>query len=308
MVQADLTRVVVLAGPTASGKTSVSLALAAQFPLEIVNLDASQLYVGLDIGTAKPTTEERAAAPHHLFDVARPDHPLDAGAYVAMADRAVADITGRGHVPLFVGGTGLYLRALLQGLARIPTTPPEVRTRVRDDMRRLGSPAMHARLAEADPKTATRLPPFDAQRISRALEVFLATGQSISEYQEGHGFAEERYRALKLGLKLPPAQLKERIRERAGRMFENGFVEEMGRLLEQGYAPDLRTFKALGYREAAEVLAGRLSRPDALERVIRRHVQYARRQMTWFRGDPEIRWFPPSDLPGLAAAIQAFIF
>ncbi len=301
MVQADVGRsggndrrpILVLVGPTASGKTSLSLELARRFPLEIVNLDASQLYVGMDIGTAKPSAAERAEIPHHLFDVSMPDRPLNAGVYAGLADQLIAPILERGRWPLFVGGTGLYAKALLFGLATIPEVPAAIRDSIIGRMKQEGSAALHARLAEVDPVTARRLPPADTQRISRALEVFEATGTPISAFQEEHRFQVPRYRYLKLCVQWPRPVLRQRIVERVPGMFEAGFVREVEALLASGYPPELRTFKALGYREVIEHLEGRSTLSECIERVTLRHLQYARRQETWFNRESDSERLAP---------------
>lgn len=299
--------VLVLVGPTASGKTSLSIELAQRFPLEIVNLDASQLYAGMDIGTAKPTAEERGEVPHHLFDVSTPDRPLNAGAYAELADGVIAEVLSRDRWPLLVGGTGLYARALLFGLARIPEVPSGIRDAINARIQRDGTAAVHARLAEVDPVTARRIPRGDTQRISRALEVFEATGIPISRYQDEHRFAAPRYRYLKLCVSWPRTVLRQRIVDRVPRMFEAGFVREVEGLLSAGYPPGLRTFKALGYREVIDHLAGCSSLPECIERVTTRHLQYAKRQETWFSGETDsVRLEAPFG-PAARASVEGFL-
>ena len=302
----NLPPAILLLGATATGKSSLALALAARFPLEIVNLDASQLYCGMDIGTAKPTREEMAATPHHLFDVAAPDEPLNAGRYVALADRVAREILARGRLPLFVGGTGLYARALVRGLATIPEIAEELRLELETELMQLGAAEMHAELAQVDPESADRIGATDPQRITRALEVFRQTGRPISDFQREHRFARPRYEVCMLGLQLPRQKLDERIYQRVPLMFEAGFVEEVRRLLSRGFGPELRTFKALGYREVARYVAGEITREEALYRVTRSHRQYSRRQQTWFRKEPDIEWFAPSDEAGVVARVEAF--
>jgi len=282
--------VLVLVGATATGKSSLALELARTLPLEIVNLDASQFYVGMDIGTAKPTAAERAQVPHHLFDVAPPDRPLDAGRYVELADETIRDVCGRGRMPLFVGGTGLYARALLWGRAVIPSGSPGVWDQVALEMEEHGGATLHARLAEVDPAAAARVSVSDRQRISRALEVFCQTGLPISSFQECHGFARARLRYLKLGLRLDPRVLRARITRRVEVMFQEGFVAEVERLLAAGYNPRLRTFKALGYREVVRHLEGGLELEEVRARLVRHHLRYAKRQRTWFSKERDIEW------------------
>jgi len=278
--------------------------MACAFGCEIVNCDASQLYIGMDIGTAKPDSFERAAAPHHLFDVAYPDSPLNAGVWLAMAQRKVAEISARGRLPLVVGGTGLYMRALLHGLADIPAVRLETQKTVRERIHNEGPQALHAELAQVDPESAGRIKPTDPQRISRALEVYLETGTPISHFQNLHRFGEERYDALVLCMTLPAAELKGRIEERVPRMFDSGFPKEVERLLKLGYSPSLQTFKALGYREVAAFLNGDISRDQAMQRVAIRHSQYSKRQRTWFQNELGMHRFAPNEVGSMETLVS----
>jgi len=298
--------VIVLVGATATGKSSLALDLANRFPLEIVNIDASQFYIGMDVGTAKPTPAEMKLVPHHLFDIAAPDSPLNAGRYIELADAVAAEIRGRGKLPLFVGGTGMYVRALLKGLADIPEVERSTRERVAADMALAGTAAMHRRLAEVDPDAAERISENDTQRISRALEVYLQTGRTISHFQELHRFAKARYDYLRLGLKVQRTVLKKRLAARVVRMFDGGFPEEVGRLLSLGYQPGLRTFKALGYRDVMAFVTGECSREEAMARVTTSHARYAKRQHTWFRREEDIHWFSPEERDQASALVKNF--
>lgn len=306
-VNAPAPRLVIVLGPTATGKTGICLELAGRFPFEIVNCDASQFYVGLDIGTAKPDLEERGRAPHHLFDIAPPDQPLNAGEYVKLADGAIEQIRSRNRLPLLVGGTGLYIRALTHGLAQIPAVAPEVQQRIRRRLELAGPEELHRELANVDPAGAMRISPNDPQRISRALEVYEQTGRPISVFQEEHGFAPCRYHALKVGLRFEPDELKKRIASRVVRMFDCGFPEEVARLLKEGCDFELRTLKALGYREVADYVQGHSSREEAVEQVVRLHQRYAKRQRTWFGRDSEIKWFGPEEHESLFETVGGFV-
>lgn len=311
MVQEDLDnprgKMVVLLGPTATGKTGVSLELARRFSVEIVNCDASQFYIGLDIGTAKPDADELAQARHHLFDIAPPGKPLNVGDYVALADEAVARIHSRGNTPLVVGGTGMYIRALTRGLASIPQVSPGVQQRVRARLDRSGPEKMHMELQQVDPDSALRISANDPQRISRALEVYEETGRTITSFQDEHRFAPQRYVAFKAGLHFEPDHLKKRIAERVHLMFETGFPEEVRRLLDEGADFGLRTFKALGYREVADFVQGNIGKEEAISRVITLHQRYAKRQRTWFGKDAEVHWFKPQEQPVLYDKVGAFL-
>jgi tRNA dimethylallyltransferase len=311
MVQENLAdprgRIVVLLGPTATGKTGVSLELARRFSLEIVNCDASQFYIGLDIGTAKPDAGELAQAPHHLFDIAPPEQPINAGDYVALADEAIARIYSRGSTPLVVGGTGMYIRALTRGLAAIPQVSPEVQQRVREKLDRTGSQRMYLELQQVDPDSAGRISANDPQRISRALEVYQETGRTITSFQDEHRFAPQRYVAFKAGLHFEPDHLKKRIAKRVHQMFEAGFPGEVRRLLEEGSDFTVRTFKALGYRDVADFVQGNIGKEEAISRVITLHQRYAKRQRTWFGKDADVNWFKPQEESLLYDKVGGFL-
>ena len=295
----------VLVGPTAVGKTKVALALAAGLGGEIVNADSLQVYRELDIGTAKPTIAERALVPHHLIDVADPPESYDAARYCREGRAVLDDLTRRGVPPLVVGGTGLYLKALLSGLFAEGEPAPGVRDRVRRDLRDLGLPALYARLIHLDPATASRLHPHDTYRIVRALEVIAATGQPLSQFINAHRFKDAPYEVLKLGLKLDREELYRRIELRTELMLEAGWLDEVEGLLRR-YPPDLKPLQALGYRHLINYLTGRWSWDEALTWLTRDTRRYAKRQFTWFGSDPEIRWFNPDQTEEMAGALAEF--
>jgi len=290
-------RILVVVGPTASGKTSLACALAGELGAEIVSADSQQCYRGLDAATAKPTAEERAAAPHHLLDVAEPEEQLDASRFVQLADAAIADAHGRGRRVIVAGGTGLWIRALLRGLADAPGASAEFRAALRRDLEREGLPALHARLAAVDPDAARGIRPADRVRIERALEVHALSGRRLSELQREHAFAEERYAARILFLDPPRGVLHERISNRTRALFDSGALERETRwLLERcELAPGARkALKIIGYGEMADVLAGRSTAAEGRERVAARTRQYAKRQRTWFskETDAAVDWPP----------------
>lgn len=297
--------VAVLAGPTAVGKTGAALALARRLGAEIVNADSLQVYRELNIGTAKPTAAERALAPHHLIDVAAPDEPYDAARYGREARAALAALHARGVPPLVVGGTGLYIRALLHGLFDQADIPPEVRRRLRQELARLGPAALHERLASLDPAGAARLHPHDAYRILRALETLEAGGLPLSALHRAHRFPPPPYRILKLGLTLPREELYECIHRRVEAMLEQGWLAEVEGLLRR-HPPDLKPLRALGYRHLIAHLTGRWSWEEALELLRRDTRRYAKRQLTWFRADPEIHWFNPEESEEMGALMETF--
>jgi len=290
MPAADPPPVVVVLGPTATGKSALGLLLAERLDGEIVNADALQVYRGLDIGTAKPTPEERARVPHHLLDVADPAERFSAGELSRRARLAIADIRVRERRPIVVGGSGLYLRALLEGISPVPPGDPEVRRRLLGRLEEEGLPALHAELGRRDPTTAARLPPGDTQRVLRALEVAEATGRALSEWIARRPYGAARLGAVRLGLTLPRALLYDAIARRVARMVERGWVDEVERLLSGGLSPAAPAFQAIGYREIARHVEGHWSLERALEETVRATRRYAKRQLTWFRKEPDIIW------------------
>ncbi len=284
----------VVAGPTASGKSALAVAAAGALDGEIVNCDSMQMIRGMDVGTAKPTPDERAAAPHHMVDLIAPDERYSAGRYMREAREVVRQIAARGRVPIVVGGTGLYLRALLEGLFEGPGRVADLRSRLRRVADGRGPESLHRILLRNDPEAASRIPPGDRIRLVRALEVLFATGTPISRLQPRKA-PLEGFRIVKVGLNPPRPLLYERINLRVRRMFEAGLVAETRGLIEQGYRPDCKGFEALGYRQAVAVLEGRLTVEEAIEETSRDTRRYAKRQMTWFRKEKDIHWI---ELPG----------
>jgi len=282
----------VLVGPTAVGKTGVALDLASALGSEIVNADSMQVYRELDIGTAKPTPAERVRVPHHLVDVADPEEPYDAARYTREGRETIALLHHRGVSPLVVGGTGLYIKALLAGLFHQEEEVREVRLRLARELADQGLPALLARLQALDPATARRLAKGDTYRIVRALEVVEATGHPLSEAHAAHGFQDRPYDTLKLGLELPREELYRRIEARVDAMLAQGWLEEVRGLLPR-YPPGIKPLQALGYRHLVAHLEGRLSLTEATEQTKKETRRYAKRQLTWFRADPEVRWFHP---------------
>ncbi len=298
-----MTFVAVIAGPTASGKTRLSLELAARAGGEIVNADSQQLYRGLDVGTAKPTPAERAAEPHHLLDVVEPGEAMDASRWCDLADAAIRAIAARGRLPVVVGGTGLYLRALLHGVVKAPRRDPALRARLEEEAARQGRAVRHRRLAEVDPQAAARIGANDLVRIVRALEI-AAGGKTQSQLFAGHGFRGDRYRFRIFALDPPREELHQRIDERVEAMFAGGILEEARRLLERG-AGRLPERLPIGYAEAAACVRGELSRAEAVRRVQVAHRRYARRQVIWLRREPGVQWIrPPGDVPGIVASCR----
>jgi tRNA dimethylallyltransferase len=299
-----LHRAFYLTGPTAVGKTAVGVALARRLGAEVVALDSMTLYRGLDIGTAKPTPAERGGIPHHLIDVIDPWESTSVAQYRAWAMEVVAGIEARGHRVLFVGGTALYLKALLRGLFEGPGADPDRRRALDEEADRRGGAALHARLAALDPTSAARLHPHDRRRVVRALEVVEATGRPLSRWQTEHDRPAPGGVAV-FALERPRDELRDRIDRRVLRMFADGLVEEVRRL-QAGVRPIGPTAaQGVGYREVLDRLAGRLSDEAMVGRVQARTRQFAKRQMTWFRGLAEVHAWPVApDEPADAVAAR----
>ena len=278
---------IALVGATATGKSALGERLARALDAEVVCCDSRQVYAELELGTGKPSPAERAAWPHHLFDSLRLGAHASAGWFARAAGEACAGIHQRGRRPLLVGGSGLYLRALREGLAPTPPHDPDLRRRLRAELEALGPEALHARLAAIDPRTAGRLAPRDRQRIGRALEVHQLTGKPLSWWHERTPTAPASGSWTVLEIVVDPRELRERIARRTGWMFDRGLIEETEALLEAGAGESLRALRAIGYDEAMEVLARRLDRVTAEARVNQRTAQLAKRQRTWFRHQGE---------------------
>jgi tRNA dimethylallyltransferase len=298
-------KVAVLVGPTAVGKTGVALDLAEALNAEIVNADSMQVYRELDIGTAKPTPLERARVPHHLVDAADPDEPYDAARYAREGRAVIAALHHRGVPPLVVGGTGLYIKALLAGLFRQEESVRKERPRLARELTAQGLPALLARLQSLDPVAAQRLAPGDTYRILRALEVVEATGRPLSDLHADHNFQDRPYLTLKLGLDLPREELYRRIDTRVEAMLAQGWLEEVRRLL-QRYPPGIKPLQALGYRHLVAFLEGSLALAEATLQTQKETRRYAKRQLTWFRADPEVRWFHPGQPEAMLALLRDF--
>lgn len=280
---------IVLIGPTASGKTSLALHLAQHFNGEIISCDSVAVYRDMEIGTAKPSHAERTLVPHHLIDVVTPDQPCTAGDYSRRSRESLTGITQRGHLPIVAGGTGLYLRALIDGLFPAPATDPNLRTRLRARAESHGSPHLHKLLTRLDPTAAHAIHPNDAPKLVRALEVSLTARQPLTQQWEKGREALTGYRILRLGLAPPRALLYDRINQRAAMMFDIGLVEETRSLIAR-YGPDCRPFTSLGYAEAAAILRNELTLEAAVTQAQQGHRNYAKRQGTWFRREPNIQW------------------
>jgi tRNA dimethylallyltransferase len=305
--------VVAIVGPTAVGKTALSLSIGRALGAEVVSADSRQIYRYMNIGTAKPTPAERADLPHHLIDVVDPDQSLTLAEYTARAARCVEEIAGRGRLPLLVGGTGLYVHAVLEGYV-IPEVAPDPAYRAALEAEAasfggaaLGSAALHARLAQVDPVAAARIDARNVRRVIRALEVYATTGQPISALQRREA---PPYRTLTLGLTMPRPTLYTRIDERVESMISRGLVDEVHALLARGYHADLPSMSGLGYRQIAQHLRGETSLDGAVALIKRHTRRFVRQQYNWFRlADPRIAWLDAAaiDVGAVASRVERFL-
>lgn len=286
-----LSKLLIICGPTASGKSALALRLAHELDAEIVNADSMQIYRGMNIGTAKPSPEEQAEIRHHLIDIIEPDQPFSAADFADAADVAIGDILSRNKRVIVVGGTGLYIKSLLKGLVDSPGGSEELRQKLHDEAAIIGNEAMLEQLRKVDPDLAAGLHPNNLPRIIRALEVFHLTGIPLSRQQKEHAFATQRYDTLRIGISVDRQILYNRIEERAERMLSDGLLDEVGSLLAAGYGRDLKSMRSIGYKEAAAHLLGELSYEDAIRLIKRDTRHYAKRQLTWFKADADILWF-----------------
>jgi len=282
---------VAIVGPTASGKSALGVKLAEQFGGEVVACDSTQLYRGFDIGTAKPTSAERRGIPHHLIDVLGPRDDATAGGYRQLALQVLEELRRRKRVPVFTVGTGLYLRALLEGLADVPKRSEELRERLRASMEEHSPGHLHRLLKRLDPEAARKIAPTDKQKLIRAVEVCILARKPISEVHTGGRVPLEGWRVLKIGLMPPREMLNERIHARTDAMLERGWMREVQALRESGPSEDSKPFDFIGYRELHAVLRGEVALERARGAIQQATRRYAKRQLTWFRKEPGVRWF-----------------
>lgn len=298
---------VVILGPTASGKTALSLSLAKSFHGEVVNCDSVAVYREFEIGTAKPNSDERARAPHHLFDIVDPTGYITAGEYARLARQALAEIRARGNMPIVVGGTGLYLRALLDGLFPGPQRSEELREKLRQRVERRGADYLHRLLRRLDPAAAEKIHANDIPKLIRAVEVCLASRQKMSEMWKLGRDPLTGFRILRLGLNPDRDSLYSRINQRAEKMFKSGLVEETRRLMEK-YGEAARPLASLGYKQAVQLLRSEVDLKAAVQAAQQAHRNYAKRQMTWFRREPEVMWFDSfGDDPAIQQRVTALV-
>ncbi|HLE44356.1 MAG TPA: tRNA (adenosine(37)-N6)-dimethylallyltransferase MiaA [Methylomirabilota bacterium] len=301
---------VAIVGPTGAGKTALAVALARAWPIEAVSVDSRQVYRRMDIGTGKPTPDERRLLRHHLLDLVEPDEPYDAARFARDAAAAIADIHARGPRPVLVGGTGLYLKALLHGLSPLPPADLELRRRLRADAATEGRAALHRRLEELDPETAARLHPRDLMRVTRALEIALVTGRPASASRgRGRPATASPYRVLTIGLTMARRDLYARLEARVDRMLAEGLLREVEGLLAAGFGPDLPAMQGIGYRHLTPVLTRGASLDEAVSAMKRDTRRYAKRQWTWFARVQVAHWVTveADDVAGATGQVKRMI-
>ncbi len=299
-------RVLAVVGPTCTGKSDCALRLARCVGGEIVNADSMQVYKGFDIGTAKPSAQVRQEIPHHLIDVVTPDEESNAASFKEMADKAIRDVWSRGRTPVVVGGTGLYLRALFHGLFSVPgdaAVRDAIRERYRED------PAgVYEELRKVDPAYAGSISFRDGVRVVRALEIYHVSGETMSRWRERHGFMEKRYEAYMIGLHRDRKELYERINRRVEAMLDAGWIEEVENLLKSGYSPGLKPFHSIGYREIVLYLQDKIGYSDMVEKIKMATRRYAKRQITWFAREKDVKWFVyPEQKDAILKDVKGFL-
>jgi tRNA dimethylallyltransferase len=297
---------VIITGPTATGKTALAIELALREGAEIVSADSRQIYRYLDIGTAKPTQAEREQIPHHMLDLVNPDEQFDSARFRTLAMAAIDDIVQRGKKVLVVGGTGLYLRALTRGLFTGPPADSTLRMRLQQQEQSEGKGFLHRRLAGVDPETANRLHPNDTVRLIRALEVFLLSGTPMSHWQGAHGFRDRPFSTLMISLVMERETLARRIEQRCRQMIHDGLIEEVQQIWARGYGPELPLLQTIGYAQIGQTLRGQYGLEDAIARMAQETRRLAKRQLTWLRAEPEVQWFSPTQAREIAAVVETF--
>ena len=291
-------RLVIILGPTGVGKSEVAVELAVQVDGEIVNADSQLVYRYMEIGTAKPPASVKQRVPHHLLDIVDPDGEFNAARYRELALEVIRDVAARGKKPILCGGTGLYIRALTQGLFVGPAKDPQVREQLGREAEEKGLSLLYGRLREVDAEATHWIHPNDRYRIVRALEVFQLTGKPISQWQKEHSFKESSFETLKIGLNRDREELYALVNRRCDEMIEKGLVDEVKGLVERGYGLDLPPLQSVGYRQVAGYLKGETSLEEAISLMKRDTRRLAKRQLTWFRADKEIQWFHPESEKG----------
>jgi len=299
--------IIIITGPTGIGKTSTSIELVENFGGEIISADAMQVYKYMDIGTAKPCQEEQARAKHHLINVVAPDENFNASTYSELASKIIENHNNKGIISYVTGGTGLYIKALTNGLFNDEGRNPEIRNNLKKQAKDLGNIELYNKLKDVDPEASKKINPNDIFRIIRALEVFLVTGKKISELHKNHNFQSNQYYTMKIALTTDRKLLYDRINKRVDIMLKQGFIQEVSDLLKKGYSMDLKSMNSIGYRHICKYLSNELSLDKAIDLLKRDTRRYAKRQLTWFKKDPEIIWIEPNNIKKKYSKIEAFI-
>jgi tRNA dimethylallyltransferase len=300
-------KLIIILGPTGIGKTTFAIKLAQKFNGEIVGADSMQIYKYMNIGTAKPEPAETELVPHHLIDFLDPKEEFDAGQYIEEADKAIKKIVSLNMIPIIAGGTGLYIKALQNGLFRCEPISKEILARLEQDLELKGSQALYQQLKECDPIAADKIHPNDSFRIIRALEVFIRSGKKISDYQQKHQFKDSRYQSLKIGLYLDREELYDRINKRVDLMISRGLLNEVASLLEKGYSLNLKSMQSIGYKHMGMYIKNEVDFEEAVRLLKRDTRRYAKRQMTWFRKDPDIVWLTPLEMQESEEIVNNFL-
>ncbi len=299
-------QVVVITGPTATGKTALALTLAQRYNAEIISADSRQVYRHLDIGTAKPTAAEQALVPHHVIDVVNPDEHFDVARFRTLAHEAITALTHRGKRVFVVGGTGLYIRALTRGLFVGPRADPALRKRLTAQEREHGPGFLYNWLRRVDADTAQRLHPNDRTRLIRALEVWLVSGKPMSAWQREHGFRERPFSTLLVSLVLEREVLARRIQQRCQQMIRDGLVDEVRRVWDMGFGEQLPVFRTIGYAQIVDLLHGRSTLEKAVAHMSTATRRLAKRQLTWLRAEPEVQWYTPAQEQDIDREVRGF--
>ena len=301
-------KLVIVLGPTAVGKSELALELATAIDGEIVNADSQQVYRYLDIGTGKPAPADRARVMHHLIDIVNPDEEFNAALFRRLATQSIEQIHAQNKNVIVCGGTGLYLKALTHGLFEGPAQDAQIRQSLEEQIEKEGQASLYRQLLRIDPSVESTIHPNDRQRTMRALEVYQLTGKPMSAWQKEHAFHEQPFEVLKIGLNRQRGELYDRINRRSERMVEDGLLEEVRGLADKGYSLELKPLRSVGYRQMGQVLAGQQELLAAIDEMKRETRHLAKRQLTWFRADRDIRWFDPQQQSSdIERAIKLFL-
>ena len=300
-------KVIVICGPTALGKTSTAIHLANYFNGEIIGADSMQIYRHMDVGTAKPTLDEQARIKHHLIDFVDPDEHFDARMYATLSREKVMELHEQTIIPFVVGGTGLYIKALLHGLFKTKALDSDIRGRLKAEVQAHGGAYLYKKLCRRDPDTAKKIHSNDTYRIMRALEVFELTGKTLANFHQEHGFRDSPFAVLKIGLHISREMLYKRINKRVEIMIDSGFVDEVKRLLTMGYSPELKSMQSIGYRHIVNFIEGHCTWDETVRTLKRDTRRYAKRQITWFKADPEVIWKEPEAIEDIKELIKKFL-